>query len=337
MKPRVFVASSIEAKKAAEQVKGAIREWADCEIWTDGFFVPGNMTVETIERGLRRYDGGLFLLSPDDLLFSRDEVGHFPRGNVLYELGMFGGALGMANCLQLVLKAGSAGWDPAMGASIAVPKPYSISPPREPWKMRSSGAPISDLEGITWVGLDAEMTIVGSRRAFHLTADGVRGLQRHMQRAEGKLRRRWGRTIGGGDGEMRCVWIEGSVRHEQPVKIAVFGDRLRGRYKWKEDNRHYEVCARLQGGRLVTGHWWDPAQVGYEGLAQFQLRHRPQYLLGKWLGWSSNGGVKAGNYLIAEKRVLAEAEKDAKRVWHAHESGDPAKPRISRRRGAPRP
>lgn len=330
MKPKLFIASSIEARKAAAQVAGAIRDWVDSEIWTDGFFHPGGMTAETIERSLRRYDGGLFLLSPDDLLLSRSQIGPLPRANVLFELGMFGGALGLPNCLQLVLKVKPSGWESTMKASSVLPRPYGPLKASAGWTSRPGGTPISDLEGITYVPLEAQIEVSNSRINFGLTAKAVAKLRKLMLRMCLKDRSTWQATIGVPAKELICVWVDGSSRNEQPIQVAVFGDRLRGRYRWTDDGRYYEVALRFDGKQHFSGHWWDPKRVGYAGLAQFQLRHRPPYLLGKWVGWSSNGGVKSGNYLIAAKKALAAAESDANRVWESHTAGDRTRKRAHR-------
>jgi hypothetical protein len=364
MKPKLFIGSSIEARPAAKQVQEAIHEWWESDVWTDGFFQPGGATADTIERKIRDYDGGIFLLSPDDLLLSRGAIGPAPRANVLFELGMFAGVLGLSNCIQLVLKPEPTGWvaplayaraAPAPGPTSAAPSPTvstsasaAASPPVAPpaavgapaavappaavepaatseattqptctptvWKPHEHVEPISDLNGITYIELRARTEFRSGRRNFELTPDAVTKLREEVERLRDRHGKLLGSTIGDPPSDWVCIWRDGCTNNKGDAEACVFGDRVRARYVWPGDGRRYEVSLRLLGGGLLSGQWRDPHEVGYSGSAQFQVRTNPPYLLGEWLGWSTNGGVKSGLYLLARRGLLDRALADARRV-----------------------
>jgi hypothetical protein len=94
MKSRIFVGSSRESKMLAESVRAHFLDIADVVIWDQDVFKLGKGTLETLLRAAREYDFAIFVLGPDDQIQYRGEAGTTPRGNVLFELGLFMGALG---------------------------------------------------------------------------------------------------------------------------------------------------------------------------------------------------------------------------------------------------
>lgn len=322
MKPKLFIGSSIEARPAAKQVAWAIRTWCDSDVWTEGFFRPGGSTASTIERKVSEYDGAVFILSPDDLLLSRDQAGPFPRANVLFELGMFGAALGLANCILLVLKAKPDGWTDITKAALSLPSPGDTTAGGAGrsghWTERTGVNPISDLAGITYIEVTGRTDCSGSRRTFFLDDQGLAKVGNEFERLRDWDARLLGSTLGVPPANLISIWKDGDREHESIVEACVFGDRMRCRYQWDGDGRSYELSVQLEGEGLLWGHWWDPREASYGGFAQFQIRSQPSYLLGAWLGWSTNGGVKCGPYILARKDVLHEARADAYSVRVGH-------------------
>lgn len=308
MKPKLFIASSVEARRVASQIAERLAPWYASEVWTDGFFRPGGSTADTIERRLSDFDGAIFILSPDDLIATRGVVMPAPRANVLFELGMFGGALGLPNCIQIVLKVEPAQWSETI---IAGKLPH---PPKKEWRAQIQVSPITDLAGITYIELKAEVEEVKGYRHFFLNEASIGNLSNHFERLRASAARLLGSTLGHPPQDLVCGWYEGEVEHRADVDACVFGDRLRASYQWSGDGKKYELSVRMEGEQLLWGHWWNPIEVSYGGYAQFQVRSRPSYLLGAWLGWSSNGGIKSGRFILAQKRVMKEAVADANSV-----------------------
>ena len=65
-------------------------------MWTFGVFRASAFTLESLETELVRADFAALVLSPDDTVISRDATATAPRDNVVFELGLFMGALGHA-------------------------------------------------------------------------------------------------------------------------------------------------------------------------------------------------------------------------------------------------
>lgn len=92
--PRVFIGSSTESKKVAMAVKKALGGVADAIVWTQGnVFEPGKFTLESLEDHARRSDFAVMVFAPDDVIFCRGRRQAGPRDNVIFELGLFMGAL----------------------------------------------------------------------------------------------------------------------------------------------------------------------------------------------------------------------------------------------------
>ena len=67
---------------------------AEVTLWNEGFFGLGKTFIETLVNSLPRFDFAVLVLTPDDLVNSREVESLGPRDNVLFELGLFMGRLG---------------------------------------------------------------------------------------------------------------------------------------------------------------------------------------------------------------------------------------------------
>lgn len=92
--PVLFIGCSVEALPVARELQSALaHDSLEAKIWTDGIFVPSRFTIDDLERESKRADFAALLLSPDDRVFSREVESHGPRDNVVFELGLFMGAI----------------------------------------------------------------------------------------------------------------------------------------------------------------------------------------------------------------------------------------------------
>lgn len=99
--PRVFIGCSTEGKDVAENLQAALGAAAEVVIWDQGVFTPGHFTMEELEREAQASDFAVMVMTPDDTIQLREETKYIPRGNVLIELGLFMGALGIRRVLML--------------------------------------------------------------------------------------------------------------------------------------------------------------------------------------------------------------------------------------------
>lgn len=106
MKYKVFIGSSSEHLDYAESVQLNIEKIHDIEVvcWNQGIFTPGNYPLEDLLDNLGKMSFGIFVLAPDDFIKIRENDYYTVRDNVLFEMGMFYGALGRKRTFFIVPK-----------------------------------------------------------------------------------------------------------------------------------------------------------------------------------------------------------------------------------------
>jgi hypothetical protein len=67
----------------------------DATIWDQDVFRPTHDAIDSLRRALDASDAGIFVLTPDDLTETRGHTNPTARDNVIFELGMFLGRLGV--------------------------------------------------------------------------------------------------------------------------------------------------------------------------------------------------------------------------------------------------
>jgi CRP/FNR family cyclic AMP-dependent transcriptional regulator len=95
-RPHVFVASSSERRTIAEAVAEVLRAGgAEVLPWYDGVFPPSGYNVPSLLVAAKKCDFAVICVGPEDLLRSRGEEHDVIRDNLVFEAGMFIGALGV--------------------------------------------------------------------------------------------------------------------------------------------------------------------------------------------------------------------------------------------------
>lgn len=93
-RPSVFVGSSSEGLRIAKAIQVLLDHACEVTIWSQGVFGLSEGTLESLVLSLDKFDFAILVLTPDDLITSREQSLPAPRDNVLFELGLFVGALG---------------------------------------------------------------------------------------------------------------------------------------------------------------------------------------------------------------------------------------------------
>ena len=93
-RPVVFIGSSKESLPIAEAIQSNLDvEDIIVRLWTDGVFGASQFALTELERQVQESDFAVLVLGADDTVESRNEISNAPRDNVIFELGLFMGAL----------------------------------------------------------------------------------------------------------------------------------------------------------------------------------------------------------------------------------------------------
>lgn len=92
----MFIGSSTEGLRVAQALQAELEHDVDATIWSQAVFGVSEGGLEALERQARNFDFASLVLTPDDLLRKRERSGNAPRDNVVFETGLFMGALGRA-------------------------------------------------------------------------------------------------------------------------------------------------------------------------------------------------------------------------------------------------
>jgi CRP/FNR family transcriptional regulator, cyclic AMP receptor protein len=103
--PEVFIGSSSESIKVANAVQQALRpDHVKIKLWKQSVFGASETTIESLENAASRSDFAILVLTADDKITTRRRKQVAPRDNVVFELGLFMGALGRKRTIMLVEK-----------------------------------------------------------------------------------------------------------------------------------------------------------------------------------------------------------------------------------------
>jgi hypothetical protein len=102
MKPRLFIGSSSEGLPVGQAIQKNLNSNAECTLWSQGVFGISGVGLTSLLNELHKCDFGIFVCSADDMLTMRKKTTPIVRDNVLFELGMFIGYLGVGRTFYLV-------------------------------------------------------------------------------------------------------------------------------------------------------------------------------------------------------------------------------------------
>ena len=95
-KPRIFLGSSGKQAKLLQAITHGLEDVADVEPWTT-MFNPGRSTLDRLVELSYQVDFAAFVFAQDDWTTTdaSQSAEASPRDNVVFEAGLFGGALGI--------------------------------------------------------------------------------------------------------------------------------------------------------------------------------------------------------------------------------------------------
>jgi CRP/FNR family cyclic AMP-dependent transcriptional regulator len=93
-KPILFIGSSKEHLNVAEALAAGVpKDIASVTLWSDGVFGASKFPIEDLETQIGIADFAVLVVGADDRVVSRGSESDAPRDNVVFELGLFMGAL----------------------------------------------------------------------------------------------------------------------------------------------------------------------------------------------------------------------------------------------------
>jgi hypothetical protein len=90
----MFIGSSVEGLSVARALQAELEFEVETTIWSQGVFGLSGGTLETLVARAPTFDFAALVLTPDDLVTRREQSANAPRDNVVFEAGLFLGALG---------------------------------------------------------------------------------------------------------------------------------------------------------------------------------------------------------------------------------------------------
>jgi CAP12/Pycsar effector protein, TIR domain len=134
MKPRIFLGSSGKQAKLVQALTRGLAEVADVEPWT-AVFNPGVSTLDRLVELTHEVDFAAFVFAQDDWTSNPSNAATpgqaSPRDNVVFEAGLFGGALGMRRTFILHAKGAKLPTDLLGMTSVRYPEQLTPTDVRE--------------------------------------------------------------------------------------------------------------------------------------------------------------------------------------------------------------
>lgn len=97
-KASLFIASSVEGLSVAEAINLNLDHDAHTTLWRTGTFQLGSGALDDLVKKSSTVDFAVFVFTPDDVSTIRKQEAVIARDNVVFELGLFIGALGKDRC-----------------------------------------------------------------------------------------------------------------------------------------------------------------------------------------------------------------------------------------------
>lgn len=94
MKPKIFIGSSVEGLGVAYSVQKNLEHACEPTVWSQGVFSLSKTSIEALVDAVKKYEFAVFCMTPDDVAQIRGNSNPVARDNVIFEFGLFLGALG---------------------------------------------------------------------------------------------------------------------------------------------------------------------------------------------------------------------------------------------------
>lgn len=125
--PLVFIGSSVENLDKAEAIQAALQHVCEPWVWHQGIFNLNESALESLDNAIKdkRPDFAIFVVCGEDLTESRGVTSSSPRDNIIFELGLFMGAISRERVFIVVDQLAA----PKIPADLAGIKTAKFKPP----------------------------------------------------------------------------------------------------------------------------------------------------------------------------------------------------------------
>ena len=275
MKPRIFIGSSGKQAKLVQSLARGLAEIADVEPWTS-VFNPGVSTLDRLVELTHEVDFAAFVFAQDDWTANPADATApgqaSPRDNVVFEAGLFGGALGMRRTFILHARGAKLPTDLLGMTSVRYPVELTAADMRTVnQKLRKAiedEGRVSRLEGYWW---QHSLTMRTEREPSAISL-------LHVSRdREGNLElggRGWGE-----DGTLTILYRSIATReHRDPARVFYFWNGERPRHP-NAPQLEGTGEVRLESTDRATGYWTTRSDVDatlHERTSGIYLRADPE-------------------------------------------------------------
>ena len=136
-KPRMFIGSSVESLRTAFSVQEEVEHDIESTVWTQGIFEPSSTTMTSLLKAVKNFDMAVFVFAPDDVVRIRDEQFRVARDNVVFEMGLFVGAVGLEHVFFVIPRTEGL----RIPSDLLGVTPLSFDPERSDGNLRASLGP----------------------------------------------------------------------------------------------------------------------------------------------------------------------------------------------------
>jgi hypothetical protein len=105
--PKLFIGSSVEGLDVAYAIQENLEYDAETTVWRQGLFAPSGQALRDLMVASEKFEYAVFAFTADDVVRIRGQSFAAVRDNLIFELGLFFGVLGLSRCFYVVAREAS--------------------------------------------------------------------------------------------------------------------------------------------------------------------------------------------------------------------------------------
>lgn len=262
--PRVFIGSSGKHLNIAHAIeKGLEKCCARVDVWDEGVFTMGKAFLERLMDILDDYDFAVLVFAADDLTQSKGTTKASPRDNVIFECGLFMGALGRDRVFIV--------HDDSPDLKIP-----------------------TDFSGITLASFNSAH--VKKKEIDEAVRAACNKIKKEIRRP------RYRHVVGRWESRYPLTQARGAPPVNEEVVISPWRSGVRITCKESDKNDYYEAFGRVTAARQLVGEWRSRNDIGdLRGSFILTISPRADLMYGYFTSVDENSGTVYGNWALVKK------------------------------------